>query len=192
VETFPPITVDAGLSPVELPLGPLPPFSLPPLPAIEITLPVVPAPTTTATAIVGAVEEILEGVGIPAAATRSAAPSRPRSVNARVPQHGAGADAGASLTVLAVAPVRGSTPAAPSSAGTSRGPLSPPRPHLPLPNAPAMGGAQMGSSANGILAAFAALLAAYFLFPYLAARPVRWPRDRRRLRPRAGRFDPPG
>jgi hypothetical protein len=184
------MTVDVGLSPVELPLGPLPPFSLPPLPAIEITVPVVPAPTTTATAIVGAVEEILEGVGIPAAATRSAAPSRPRSVDARVPQHGAEADAGASLR--APAPVPNAAHAASSNAGTGRGPLAPPRPHLPLPNAPAMGGAQMGSSANGILAAFAALLAAYFLFPYLAARPVRWPRDRRRLRPRAGRFDPPG
>jgi hypothetical protein len=182
--------------PLELPLVPLPPISLPALPPLEISLPPV-VGVPAAAAIVEAVQEALDAAGVQVAATASggsAAPPRPRTANARVPQHVALAGAGASWSapVVRSAPTPVQPHGARSSTGSPTSPGFPPRPRLPRPNAPAIGGAQLSSSANGVLGAFAALLAAYFLLPYLAARPVRASRDRRRLRPRASRFDPPG
>ena len=193
IPEVPPILIGPLIPSLELPLVALPPISLPALPPLEIPLPpLVGAPA----AIVQAVEEALEAAGVQDAATGSAgsaAPSRPRAAKGRVPQHVPVAAAGATWS----APRSNASPqvqshGARSSTGSPSRPGLPPWPRLPRPNAPALGGAQMSSSANGVLSAFAALLAAYFLFPYLAARPVRVPRDRRRLRPRAGRFDPPG
>jgi hypothetical protein len=196
IPVVPPLVIGGPIfPPVELPLVPLPPISLPALPPLEISLPPV-VGVPAAAAIAEAVQEALDAAGVQVAATApagSAAPPRPRTANARVPQHVALAGAGASWS----APVRSApTPVQPhgarSSTSSPTGPGLPPRARLPRPNAPAIGGAQLSSSANGVLGAFAALLAAYFLLPYLAARPVRASRDRRRLRPRASRFDPPG
>jgi hypothetical protein len=196
VPPLPPLVI-GPLDPfVEPALVALPPISLPALPPLEISLPaVVGAPV--ATAIAEAVEQALGATGVEVAATGSAAApppgaaasTRPLAVTARVPQHVAGIVAGASWS--APPPVQPS--GARSSAGSSPTRQGfPPRPSLPRPNAPALGGAQMSSSASGVLAAFAALLAAYFLFPVLTARRLRVPRERRLLRPRASRFDPPG
>lgn len=197
---IPPIIIGGPLvPPLELPLVPVPQISLPAFPPLEIPLaPVVGVPV--ATAIVGAVEEALDAAGVQVAATAhggaAAAPSRPRSANAREPQHAARAGAGASWSVrtgvLTTASPRVQSHGARSSTGSPTSPGLPPRPRLPLPNAPALGGAQLSSSANGVLGAFAALLAAYLLFPYLAGRPVRASRDRRRLSPRAARLEKPG
>jgi hypothetical protein len=200
VPDVPPIVIGGPLvPPVELPLVPVPQISLPAFPPLELPLaPVVGVPV--ATAIAEAVEEALDAAGVQAAATAhggaAAAPSRPRSANAREPQHAARAGAGASWSartgVLTTASPQVQSHGARSSTGSPTSPGLPPRPRLPLPNAPALGGTQLSSSANGVLGAFAALLAAYFLFPYLAGRPVRASRDRRRLRPRAARLEKPG
>jgi hypothetical protein len=192
--TLPPLVMGPDLTSVTASLVPLPEILLPVLPPLELSLPPLEVPAAAA-AVVEAVTETLEAAGIQVAATRSAAPPRPRSVNAREPQHDAVADAGASWRrpiAIPVASVQARPEAAEPASGSASRPDAPFRPSLPRPNAPAIGSAQLSGSANGVLAAFAALLAAYLLYPYLAARPVRVPRDRRRLRPRVSRFDPPG
>jgi hypothetical protein len=195
VPPLPPLVIGPFDPFVEPALVAFPPISLPALPPLEISLPaVVGAPV--ATAIAEAVEQALGATGVEVAATRSAAApppgaaasTRPLAMTARVPQHVEGIVAGASW--IAPPPVQPSGARSSGSSPTRQG--FPPRPSLPRPNAPALGGAQMSSSATGVLAAFAALLAAYFLFPILTARRLRVPRERRLLRPRASRFDPPG
>lgn len=192
--TLLPLVIGPDLTSVAPSLVPLPEISLPVLPPLDLSLPLLEVPAAAAS-LVEAVTETLEAAGVQVAATRSAAPPRPRSVNAREPQHDAVADAGASWRgpiAIPVVSVRTRPEAAEPASGSPARPGSPFRPRLPHPNAPAIGSAQLSSSASGVLAAFAALLAAYLLYPYLAARPVRASRDRRRLRPRASRFDPPG
>jgi hypothetical protein len=192
IPSLPPLVIGPSFTSIGPPQVTLPPISLPVLPPLELSLPPLEVPAAAAS-IVEAVTEALEAEGVQVAATRSAAPPRPRSVNAREPQHVAVADAGASWRrPIAVTSGRARPEAAHAASGSPVEPGEPLWPHMPRPNAPAIGSAQLSGGANGVLLAFAALLAAFFLYPYLAARPVRVPRDRRRLRPRAGRFDPPG
>jgi hypothetical protein len=191
IPSLPPLLIGSDMPSIGLPPVSLPPISLPVLPPLDLSLPPLEVPAA-ATTIVEAVTEALEAAGVQVAAPRSAAPSRPRPVKPREPQHVGVTGAGASWhRPTAVESGRAQPASAPATSGSSDGPGAP-RPRLPHPNAPAIGGAQLSGSVNGVLAAFAALLAAYLLYPYLAARSVRVPRDRRRLRPRASRFEPPG
>jgi hypothetical protein len=160
-------------------------ISLPALPPIEVALP--PVAAGPGAAIASALERALG---------RARGSAQRREPPARVDPHGAVANeqriAGTSVAASPWPRPAAVEPAPRTSEHSSRAPGNAPLPSFPRPRAPAAGSAQFGSSANGILTAFAALLAAYLLFPYLAARRVRRPRDRRRLRPRAPRFDPPG